>query len=65
MRIMTGVLVFFDSSAGMTVNTELEPLLPKPPPVYSLMMTTFFGLMPTQRATADTVRIMLCVEQCM
>ncbi len=65
MRIITGALAFFDSSAGITVNTELEPLLPNPPPVYSLMMTTSDGWMPTQRATAETVRMTLCVEQCM
>ena len=34
-------------------------------PVYSLMITTLAGSMPTQRATALTVRIVLCVEQCM
>ena len=65
MRIITGAFAFFDSSAGIAMKTDAEPLLPKPPPVYSLMMTTFVGSMPTQRATASTVRIVLCVEQCM
>ena len=65
MRIITGALTFFDRSAGMTVNTDDDPLLPKPPPVYSLMITTSFGSMPTQRATALIVRMVLCVEQCM
>ena len=41
MRIITGALAFFDSSAATAVKTDDEPLLPKPPPVYSLMMTTF------------------------
>ena len=65
MRIITGAFAFFESSAGIAVNTDDEPLLPNPPPVYSLMMTTFSRSMPTQRATAPTVRIVLCVEQCM
>jgi hypothetical protein len=65
MRIMTGAFAFFESSAATAVNTEDDPLLPKPPPVYSLMITTLAGSMPTQRATALTVRIVLCVEQCM
>jgi hypothetical protein len=34
MRIITGAFAFFESRAGTTVKTELEPLLPKPPPVY-------------------------------
>ena len=65
MRIITGALAFFDSRAATAVNTEDDPLLPKPPPVYSLMITTLAGSMPTQRATALTVRIVLWVEQCM
>jgi hypothetical protein len=40
---MTGAPVFFDSSAGTTTKTVPDPLLPKPPPVYSLMMTTSSG----------------------
>ena len=65
MRIITGAPVFFASSAGTTTNTVPDPLLPNPPPVYSLMMTTSSGLMPTHRATAPIVRIVLWVEQCM
>ena len=63
-RIMTGALAFFDKSAATATKTDPEPLLPKPPPVYSLMMTTFSGGMPTHRATAPTVRMVLWVEQC-
>ena len=65
MRIITGAFAFFDSSAATAVNTDDDPLLPNPPPVYSLMITTLAGSMPTHRATALTVRIVLCVEQCM
>ena len=38
-------------------------LLPNPPPVYGLMMTTSFGSMRIQLATAPTVWTTLCVEQ--
>ena len=65
MRIITGAFAFFESSAGMTWVIEPATLLPKPPPVYSLMITTSLGSMPTQRATAATVCAVLCVEQCM
>jgi hypothetical protein len=37
-------------------------LLPKPPPVYSLMSTTSSTLMPTMRAMLGTVCAVLCVE---
>jgi hypothetical protein len=65
MRIITGAFPFFESSAVTQVNTDEDPLLPNPPPVYSLMMTSFARSMPTQRATAAIVRMVLCVEQCM
>lgn len=39
-------------------------LLPKPPPVYSLMMTMSVGSMWSQRPTDATVCTVLCVEQC-
>ena len=64
MRIITGALAFFDSSAGIAIDTAPPPLLPKPPPVYSLISTRSFGAMPHQRATASTERTTLWVEQC-
>ncbi len=48
----------------MAIETAPAPLLPKPPPVYSEMSTSFDGSMPIQRATPSTVRTRLCVEQC-
>jgi hypothetical protein len=41
MRIITGALSFFDSSAGIIIVTPPVILLPNPPPVYSLMNTIF------------------------
>src|ERR1043166_3597546 len=43
MRIMTGALAFFESSAGMHMKIDPGILLPKPPPVYSLIITTCDG----------------------
>ena len=40
MRIITGAPSFLDSSAGMIIVSPPVILLPKPPPVYSLMNTT-------------------------
>ena len=40
-------------------------LLPKPPPVYSLMTMTSFGSRWSQRANDATVCTTLCVEQWM
>ena len=40
MRIMTGAPVFFASSAGTATVCVPGILLPKPPPVYSLISTT-------------------------
>ena len=57
--------VFFDSSAGITYDDAPVALLPKPPPVYSLMSTMFFGSMPSQRAIEATVCTVLCVPACM
>src|SRR6185369_17000314 len=65
MRIITGALNFFDSSAGMTEVIVPVALLPKPPPVYSLIKTTSFGSRCSQRDTDPTVCTTLCVEQCM
>ena len=42
MRIITGALHFLESSAGMMSEMAPVILLPKPPPVYSLMSTTFW-----------------------
>ena len=61
-RIITGALAFFDRSAGMAIEMAPGILLPKPPPVYSLMTTTLSGVMPVQRATDATVCTVLCVE---
>ena len=64
MRIITGAPIFFARSAGTATVCVPGILLPKPPPVYSLMSTTCSGRMPTHRATEATVRTTLCVEQC-
>src|SRR2546426_503905 len=64
LRIITGPPIFFASNAGTATVCVPGILLPKPPPVYSLMSTICSGLMPTHRATDSTVRITLCVEQC-
>ena len=64
MRIITGAFAFFESSAGIAIDTAPGILLPKPPPVYSLMMTTLSGVRPVQRATDATVCTVLCVEPC-
>ena len=44
MRIITGAPVFFASSAGTATVCVPGILLPKPPPVYSLMTTTCVGV---------------------
>ena len=64
MRIITGVPVFLAISAGIAMLCEPGILLPKPPPVYSLMRTTSSGLRPTIRAMLGTVWATLCVEPC-
>ena len=64
MRIITGALAFFESSAGMHMKIDPGILLPNPPPVYSLIITTCAGGTPTQRATDATVCTVLCVEPC-
>ena len=65
MRIITGrPFSFFDSSAGIAIVCAPGILLPKPPPVYSLMTTTSVGFTPTQPATDAIVRDTLCVEPC-
>ena len=64
MRIITGAFAFFESSAGIAIEMAPGILLPKPPPVYSLMITTLSGVMPVQRATEATVCTVLCVEPC-
>ena len=55
MRIITGAFAFFESSAGIAIETAPGILLPKPPPVYSLTITTLSGVSPVQRATDATV----------
>src|SRR5215467_4489861 len=71
MRIITGALAFFESSAGMHMKIDPGILLPKPPPVYSLMITVLDAASAggtdgpkTQRPTDATVCIVLCVEPC-
>jgi len=64
MRIITGPPIFFARSAGTATVYVPGILLPKPPPVYSLMTTICSGGTPTHCATDATVRITLCVEQC-
>jgi len=61
-RIITGAFAFFESSAGIDIDTAPGPLLPKPPPVYSQMSTTCAGSMPTQRAIFPCVCATLWVE---
>ncbi len=46
----------------MAIEMAPAPLLPKPPPQYSLTSTMSSGSMPTQRAIGSTVRMTLCVE---
>ena len=66
MRSCTGAFAFFDRSAGIAMLYEPGILLPKPPPVYSLMSTILScasaGGIPTPRATAATVCTVLCVR---
>ena len=62
MRIITGAPVFFASSAGMAIECAPGILLPKPPPVYSLTMTTLSGSVPVHFATDPTVCATLCVD---
>ncbi len=62
MRIITGALARFDSSAGIAMDTAPAPLLPNPPPVYSEIRTICDGSMPTQLAIGSTVRVTLWVE---
>ena len=64
MRIMTGALAFFASSAGMHIDTAPPPLAPNPPPVYSQTKTTSFGSTPAQLAADGCVRIVLWVDPC-
>ena len=61
MRIITGAFAFFDRSAGITNDTPAVTLLPKPPPVYSLMSTTLPRSMFSHLAIAGTVCAVLCV----
>jgi hypothetical protein len=62
MRIITGALAFFDNSAGIAIEIAPAPLLPNPPPVYSLMSTIFDASMLSHDASGSTVRATLCVE---
>ena len=64
MRIITGAPAFFDSSAGIAIEIAPAPLLPKPPPQYSLIRTMFDASMPSQLASGSSVRATLCVEPC-
>jgi hypothetical protein len=64
MRIITGALAFFDSSAGIAMEMAPAPLLPNPPPAYSLISTTFEASMLSHDASGSTVRATLWVEPC-
>ena len=64
-RICTGWPVFFASSAGMMSVTDPVPLLPYPPPQYSLMSTMSSGFRSSHRLTDITVCTVLCVERWM
>ena len=44
MRIITGALAFFASSAGMIAKMSPVALLPNPPPVYSLISDDLVGI---------------------
>ena len=62
---MTGVPVFFASSAGMMSVTDPVALLPYPPPQYSLMSTISVGSRLNHRAMELTVWMVLCVDRWM
>src|SRR2546430_1509222 len=53
MRIITGAPAFFDRSAGITIEMAPAPLLPNPPPQYSLTSTMFDASMPSQPASGS------------
>ena len=70
-RIITGAPTFLERMAGMMAEMALVILLPKPPPVYSLMTTILLrsgwplsSIKPSQRAIAGAVCAVLWVEQC-
>jgi hypothetical protein len=48
----------------MTIEMAPAPLLPNPPPQYSLTRTMFDASMPSQLASGSIVRATLCVEPC-
>ena len=64
MRIITGAPAFFARSAGTTMEIAPAPLLPKPPPQYSLTSTMFAASIPSQLASGSSVRATLCVDPC-
>ena len=63
-RIITGLPICFDIRIGSRMLIDPAPLLPNPPPQNSQTSTTFSGSTPAHRATAPTVRAVLCVEPC-
>ena len=65
MRIITGALAFLASSAGIMQITAPVARLPKPPPVYSVISTTFSPGMFIHREIDATVCTALCVPVCM
>ncbi len=62
MRIITGAPACFESNAGIALDTAPAPLLPNPPPVYSLISTIFDASIPSHAASGSTVRETLCVD---
>ena len=64
MRIITGALAFFESSAGIAIETAPLPLLPKPPPVYSQIRTTSAWIDADPASDDGHVKATLWVEPC-
>ena len=65
MRIMTGALLFFDSSAGMIAVNTAGDLAAEAAAGVLADDDDVLGSSRRQLATAATVCTALCVEQCM
>ncbi len=64
MRIITGLPIFFDISAGIAMTGYAFAFEPKPPPQYSAISTRSSGLMPMRPASVGTMNVWLCEEPC-